>query len=230
MPPSKSTKAFIISTFTALTFSLILSGCVTTPEGNKRIDRTVLGGVGGALGGYLLGDLLGGRRDRTEKILGAGIGAVGGAGLGRYLEQQKRDLERQTAGTGVEVTQQGDSLLVNIPSGITFPVDSSAIQPDFQQTLTNVAQTLNQYESSYIDIYGHTDASGSDAYNQALSERRANAVSAFLQRQGVNSARLATSGFGETQPVASNETPQGRADNRRVELRIVPVTQNDVGG
>lgn len=225
MQSPKFTKAVLISVIAATA----LSACVTTPEGNKRIDRTVLGGLGGAVGGYLLGDVIGGRRDRTEKILGAGIGAVAGAGLGRYLEQQKRDLEQQTAGTGVEVTQEGDSLLVNIPSGITFPVDSAAIQPGFQQTLTDVAQTLNRYESSYIDIYGHTDSSGSDAYNQGLSERRANSVSSFLQRQGVNGARLAAKGYGETQPVASNETVEGRAQNRRVELRIVPVTQNDVG-
>jgi outer membrane protein OmpA-like peptidoglycan-associated protein len=119
--------------------------------------------------------------------------------------------------------------LVNIPSGITFPVDSAAIQPNFQQTLSDVAQTLNRYESSYIDVYGHTDASGSDAYNQGLSERRAASVSAFLQRQGVNGARLATKGYGETQPIASNETIDGRAQNRRVELRIVPVTQDDLG-
>lgn len=209
--------------------ALALSACVTNPDGTKRIDRTVIGGLGGAVGGYLLGDLVGGRRDRTEKIVGAGIGAVAGAGLGRYLEQQKRDLEQQTAGTGVEVTQEGDSLLVNIPSGITFPVDSATIQPAFQQTLSDVAQTLNRYESSYIDVYGHTDSSGSDAYNQGLSERRAASVSAFLQRQGVNGARLATRGYGETQPVASNETIDGRAQNRRVELRIVPVTQDDLG-
>jgi outer membrane protein OmpA-like peptidoglycan-associated protein len=209
--------------------ALALSACVTNPDGTKRIDRTVIGGLGGAVGGYLLGDLVGGRRDRTEKIIGAGIGAVAGAGLGRYLEQQKRDLEQQTAGTGVEVTQEGDSLLVNIPSGITFPVDSAAIQPAFQQTLNDVAQTLNRYESSYIDVYGHTDSSGSDAYNQGLSERRAASVSAFLQRQGVNGARLATRGYGETQPVASNDTIDGRAQNRRVELRIVPVTQDDLG-
>lgn len=209
--------------------ALALSACVTNPDGTKRIDRTVIGGLGGAVGGYLLGDLVGGRRDRTEKIVGAGIGAVAGAGLGRYLEQQKRDLEQQTAGTGVEVTQEGDSLLVNIPSGITFPVDSATIQPAFQQTLNDVAQTLNRYESSYIDVYGHTDSSGSDAYNQGLSERRAASVSAFLQRQGVNGARLATRGYGETQPVASNDTIDGRAQNRRVELRIVPVTQDDLG-
>lgn len=209
--------------------AMALSACVTNPDGSKRIDRTVIGGLGGAVGGYLLGDLIGGRRDRTEKILGAGIGAVAGAGLGRYLEQQKRDLEEQTAGTGVEVTQEGDSLLVNIPSGITFAVDSAAIQPNFQQTLSDVAQTLNRYESSYIDVYGHTDSSGSDDYNQALSERRAASVSAFLQREGVNGARLATRGYGETQPVASNDTIDGRAQNRRVELRIVPVTQDDLG-
>ena len=211
--------------------SLALSACVTDPEtGQQRISKSAIGGIGGALGGYLLGDIVGGRRDRTEKIVGAGIGAVAGAGIGYYLDQQERELRQKTAGTGIDVVRDGDSLLLNMPSQVTFDVDSSAVKPEFRNTLNDVASTLVQYESTYIDVYGHTDSTGSDAYNQTLSERRAQSVANYLTTRGVQSARLATRGFGESQPVASNTTEDGRAQNRRVEIRIVPVTQADVNG
>ncbi|WP_017669471.1 OmpA family protein [Blastomonas sp. AAP53] len=219
-----------IAAFAGLS-SLALAACVTDPEtGQQRISKSAIGGIGGALGGYLLGDIVGGRRDRTEKIVGAGIGAVAGAGIGYYLDQQERELRQKTAGTGIDVVRDGDSLLLNMPSQVTFDVDSSAVKPEFRNTLNDVASTLVQYESTYIDVYGHTDSTGSDAYNQTLSERRAQSVSSYLSTRGVQQARLATRGFGESQPVASNTTEDGRAQNRRVEIRIVPVTQADVNG
>ncbi len=225
-----NTRTLRIVAFVGLS-SLALAACVTDPEtGQQRISKSAIGGLGGALGGYLLGDIVGGRRDRTEKIVGAGIGAVAGAGIGYYLDQQERELRQKTAGTGIDVVRDGDSLLLNMPSQVTFDVDSSAVKPEFRNTLNDVAATLVQYESTYIDVYGHTDSTGSDAYNQTLSERRAQSVSSYLSTRGVQSARLATRGFGESQPVASNTTEDGRAQNRRVEIRIVPVTQNDVNG
>ncbi|WP_430387270.1 OmpA family protein [Blastomonas fulva] len=225
-----NSKTISIAAFAGLS-SLALAACVTDPEtGQQRISKSAIGGLGGALGGYLLGDIVGGRRDRTEKIVGAGIGAVAGAGIGYYLDQQERELRQKTAGTGVDVVRDGDSLLLNMPSQVTFDVDSSAVKPEFRNTLNDVAATLVQYESTYIDVYGHTDSTGSDAYNQTLSERRAQSVSSYLSTRGVQSARLATRGFGESQPVASNTTEDGRAQNRRVEIRIVPVTQADVNG
>ncbi|AOG01521.1 MAG: OmpA family protein [Blastomonas fulva] len=225
-----NSKTIRIAAFAGLS-SLALAACVTDPEtGQQRISKSAIGGLGGALGGYLLGDIVGGRRDRTEKIVGAGIGAVAGAGIGYYLDQQERELRQKTAGTGVDVVRDGDSLLLNMPSQVTFDVDSSAVKPEFRNTLNDVAATLVQYESTYIDVYGHTDSTGSDAYNQTLSERRAQSVSSYLSTRGVQSARLATRGFGESQPVASNTTEDGRAQNRRVEIRIVPVTQADVNG
>jgi len=113
--------------------ALTLSGCVTDPEtGNRRVSKAAIGGVGGALGGYLLGDLLGGRNDRTEKIVGAGIGALAGAGVGAYMDAQERKLREQTAGTGVDVVREGDELLLRMPSGITFATNQSTIQPQFQ--------------------------------------------------------------------------------------------------
>ena len=206
--------------------AMALTGCVTDPEtGKQRISKAAIGGIGGALGGYPLGDLVGGRNDRTEKILGAGIGAVAGAGVGYYMDQQEKKLREQTAGTGIDVIREGDNLVLDMPSGITFAVDSSTVQPSFQATLDKVAATLIQYEKTYVDVMGHTDSTGSDAYNQALSERRASAVAGYLTSRGVQSARLATRGYGESQPKASNLDEAGRAANRRVEIRVVPVTE-----
>ena len=206
-----------------------VAACTTDPEtGQRTISKTAIGGIGGALGGYLLGDLVGGRRDRTEKIIGAGIGGIAGAGIGAYMDKQERELRERTRGTDVQVTRQGDDLLPNIPSGINFAYNSAAVQPQFRATLDKVASVLAEYNQTYVDVYGHTDSTGSDSYNQDLSERRAVSVADYLSSHGVQAARIATRGFGETQPIESNETEQGRAANRRVEIKVVPVSQNDV--
>ena len=214
----------------AATLSLVsVSACTTDPDtGERRISKTAIGGIGGALGGYLLGDLVGGRQDRTEKILGAGIGGIAGAAVGSYMDKQEREMRARTAGTDVQVVRQGDDLLLNIPSGINFAYNSANVEPQFRATLDRVAGVLSEYNQSYIDVYGHTDSTGSDAYNQTLSERRAASVADYLSSHGVQAARIATRGFGETQPIASNETDEGRAANRRVEIKIVPVSQNDL--
>ena len=205
---------------------LPLSACVTDPTTGKRtISKAAIGGIGGALGGYLLGDLIGGKRDRTEKIVGAGIGALAGAGAGYYMDEQEKKLRQQTVGTGVNVTREGDNLVLDMPSEVTFGVDSANIDTGFRNTLDQVASTLMQYEKTYVDVMGHTDSTGSDTYNQTLSERRASAVADYLSIRGVQSARLATRGYGESQPKASNLDPAGRSANRRVEIRLVPVTQ-----
>lgn len=205
-----------------------LSACVTDPNtGERKISRAAIGGVGGVLAGGLLGDVIGGS---TGRILGAGIGGVAGAAIGNQMDNQIRELREQTAGTGIDVspTDDGRAILVNLPNGITFPVDSSAIQPGFRRTLDDIAATLNRYPDSLIDVYGHTDSTGSDEYNNALSDRRAQAVADYLGSRGVSSARMRWRGFGESQPIASNDTEQGRAANRRVEIKIVPVSQEDV--
>ncbi len=145
----------------ALSAALLTGGCVTDPEtGERGISRAAIGGIGGAVGGYLLGDLVGGRRDRTEKILGAGIGGLAGAGIGAYMDRQERDLRARTAGTDVEVTRRGDDLVLNMPSGITFAYDSANVQPQFRSTLDQVADVLRDYNQTYIDVYGHTDLDG----------------------------------------------------------------------
>lgn len=208
---------------------LATTACVTDPDtGRKHLSNTAIGGIGGALGGYLLGDLVGGRHDRTAKIAGAGIGGLAGAAIGSYMDKQERDLRDRTAGTEVRVVRQGDDLILSIPSGINFAYNSDTVAPAFQHTLDDVARVLGQYDRTYIDVYGHTDAVGSDQYNQALSERRAVAVADYLVSRGVKGARIATRGFGKTQPVAANDTESGRAENRRVEIKIVPIPDSDL--
>ena len=214
---------------TALSAMTLTSACVTDPvTGEQRISKAAIGGLGGAVGGYLLGDLIGGKRDRTEKIIGAGIGGLAGAGIGVYMDRQEQELRRRTQGTDVDVIRQGDELILNMPSGITFATDSASIQPQFRPTLNEVASVLADYDQTYVDIYGHTDSTGTDQYNQQLSERRADAVAAYLAGQGVQRARMATLGYGESQPVATNDTEAGRAENRRVEIKVVPIEQGDL--
>lgn len=205
-----------------------LSACVTDPNtGERKVSRTAIGGVGGAVLGGLLGGVIGGK---TGRIVGAGIGGVGGAVVGYQMDKQIKELKEQTAGSGIDVseTDNGSAILVNLPDGVTFATDSSAISPTFRATLDQIAQSLCDYPNSLIDVYGHTDSTGSDQYNQALSERRAKAVSDYLTSRGVAAARVRWQGFGETQPIASNDTLDGRAKNRRVEIKIVPITQEDV--
>lgn len=206
--------------------ALLTAACTTDPyTGQQTINRTAVGILGGAVGGYLLGDLVGGNHDRNAKVIGAGIGALAGGAVGNYMDRQEAELRRQTAGTGVDVIRAGDDLILRMPSGITFPVDSYSIQPGAQLTLTEVARTLVSYDQTYIDVLGHTDSTGSDAYNDALSQRRAQSVADYLSTRGVARARMGIRGFGETQPIASNDDEAGRSQNRRVEIKVVPVTQ-----
>lgn len=205
------------------------AACVTDPEtGERRVSTEgAIGGVVGAVVGYFAGDIIGGRRDRTEKIVGAGIGAVAGAAIGTYMDKQEKELRDKTAGTGVDVEREGDELLLTMPAGITFPINSYEIQPQFRATLDQVAQTLVSYPSTMIDVYGHTDPSGGDRINIPLSQNRAQAVAQHLTYRGVQPVRIATQGFGSSQPLPGNDnsTEAERAANRRVEIRIVPVEQ-----
>jgi outer membrane protein OmpA-like peptidoglycan-associated protein len=213
---------FLIAT--ALSAALLTGGCMTDPvTGERRVSNTAIGGITGALGGYLLGDIVGGRNDRTEKLVGAGLGGLAGVAIGSYMDRQERDLRARTAGSDVQVIRNGDDLILRMPSGITFATDSATIDPQFRPTLDRVGEVLGQYDQTYVDIYGHTDSTGTDAYNQTLSERRARSVADYLSTQGVRSVRIATRGFGKTQPIASNDTEEGRAANRRVEIKLVPI-------
>ncbi|MFA7584856.1 MAG: OmpA family protein [Novosphingobium sp.] len=207
---------------------LSTTACVTDPNtGERKVSRTAMGGVGGAALGYLLGGVIGGK---TGRIVGAGIGGVAGGVIGYKMDQQIRELKEQTAGSGVDVseTPDGQAILVNLPDGVTFAVDSTTINRSFQATLDQVANSLIRYPDSLIDVYGHTDSTGAEGYNQALSERRAKAVADYLAMRGVPAARIRHQGFGEQYPVADNTTPEGRSRNRRVEIKITPISQEDV--
>ena len=204
------------------------SACVTDPNtGEKKISRTAIGGVGGLVVGGLLGGLIGGK---TGRIIGAGIGGVAGAAVGYQMDKQIKELKEQTAGSGIDVseTDNGKAILVNLPDGVTFDVGSYTLRPAFRNTLDQVATSLIQYPNSLVDVYGHTDSTGSDSFNQTLSQNRAMTVMNYLISRGVPAARVRAQGFGETMPVASNATVDGRARNRRVEIKIVPVTTDDV--
>ncbi|MFZ4381108.1 MAG: OmpA family protein [Sandarakinorhabdus sp.] len=214
-----------------LSSALVLGGCVTDPEtGQQRLSRGGGGALAGAGAGALLGAILGGRNNRAEVLIGAGLGAIAGGAAGSYMDKQERELRQRTAGTGIEVARDGEEIAIKLPSGIMFDSNQAMVKPDMRPALDQVAQTLASYQSTFIDVTGHTDSTGSDAINQPLSERRAAAVADYLQYQGVQRARMATRGYGAQFPVASNDSEAGRAQNRRVEIRLSPVTQQDVQG
>ncbi len=200
------------------------AACTTDPyTGQRQVNRTAVGIAGGALAGYLLGDLIGGRNDRTEQLVGAGIGALAGGAVAYYMNQQEEELRRQTAGTGDDVIRQGDDIVLRMPSSVTFDVDRWEVKPEFYPVLDDVGRTLSSYNQTYIDVLGHTDTTGSHEHNQGLSERRAQSVAAYLSARGVAGARMATRGFGETSPLYSpDDTDMKKAANRRVEIKIVP--------
>lgn len=213
----------------ALSALLLTSACVTDPEtGQRKVSRAGTGALIGSGSGALLGAILGGRNNRTETILGAGIGAIAGAGIGSYMDAQERKLREQTAGTGIEVDRVGDEILLKMPANVTFDFNSAAVKPGFRPAIQDVAQTLSQYPSTFVDIIGHTDSVGSAEVNMRLSQQRADAVASTLIGYGVQSQRIATRGVGFNAPIASNDTEAGRAQNRRVEIRLSPVTESDV--
>ncbi|KFN50699.1 OmpA family protein [Arenimonas composti] len=191
----------------------------------EDVNRTRRGAITGAVAGAVIGLLSG--SDATERrqraLIGAGVGGLAGGAIGRYQDNQERELRERMRDTGVDVVRQGDHITLDIPSGITFGFDSSEVLPAFRGVLDRLAQTLGQYDQTIIEVAGHTDNVGTEAYNQALSVRRAQAVGDYLVARGVNRERLIITGAGELRPVASNETEAGRAENRRVEITLVPL-------
>lgn len=199
--------------------------CTTTDPytGQQQISRTAGGaGIGAAVGAGV--GLLAGGDDRRNALIGAGIGAIAGGGIGNYMDRQQAELRQTLQGSGVSVTRVGNNIVLNMPSNITFASDSDAVSQNFYQTLNAVTLVLKKYNQTLIDVYGHTDSTGSADYNQALSQRRASAVANYLASQGVNGQRFAVTGFGESRPVADNNTDAGRAANRRVEIQLVPLS------
>jgi len=199
------------------------SACTTAPYAPRPVSPAA-GSTGGVLGAYLAGDIVGGRSSRRAKVARAKIAPLAGD-VGAYMARQEASLRRQTVGTGVQVMRSGADVVLRMPAAITFPSGSYAIQPQFQSTLREVAETLRIDNQTYVDVLGHTDASGSEASNQTLSVNRAQAVANYLKSRGVVAARVAVKGYGESAPIASNDSEEGRAQNRRIEIRVVPLTR-----
>ncbi len=217
-------KMKLVSAVAAVAF---LSACTTDPyTGEQKISNTAGGAAIGAGLGALAGAAVGGS-DRTQRnavLLGAGIGALTGGAIGGYMDNQEAELRAQLEGTGVSVTRVGDQIILNMPSNITFSTDQDAVKAGSYPTLNSVALVINKFNRTVVDVYGHTDSTGDDGYNFDLSQRRALSVANYLSAQGVDSRRFAVTGFGETRPIAKNNSEAGRAQNRRVEIQLSPLT------
>lgn len=211
---------------TGLAALVFLVGCtnVDPVTGERTRNNTGTGAIIGAIVGAGAGTLAGGD-DRRNALLGAGIGALAGAAIGNYMDRTYQNLRERLAGTGVGVTRVSQSqILLNFPADLTFDFNSDAVKGQFVPTLRNVGSILTEYNQTTVDVYGHADSVGSDSYNQGLSERRAMNVGSVLISGGVIRQRLIAEGFGESRPVASNSTDDGRARNRRVEVYISAFT------
>ena len=196
--------------------AVLLSGC--------EMNNTGKGAAIGAAAGGVLGKATGNHKDKRI-FIGAAIGALAGAAAGDYMDKQEEAFRDELAGSGVEVVREGDNLRLVMPSNITFATDQSYISTGFNDTLNAIAKVMNKYEKTYLSVEGHTDSTGQDSYNMNLSRERAQSVKAYLANQDIMAARISTSGFGETRPIATNDTANGRAQNRRVEIQIVPNTE-----
>jgi outer membrane protein OmpA-like peptidoglycan-associated protein len=201
--------------------ALVLTGCVSNtadPNANRTRDGAIIGGI--------LGGFAGGARNNDNPLFGAAVGATAGAiaggAIGAALDRQARDLRGSLANDDIRIQNTGEELIVTMPEGILFDVDSAAIRASLQADLRALARNLQAYPNTTVDVIGHTDNTGSAQYNQDLSARRAQAVAGVLLEAGVAPARVRAFGRGETEPVASNLTPEGRQQNRRVEVVIRP--------
>ncbi len=218
-------RKIILTMVTAMVF---VSGCktldaYTREEKTSNTTRGALIGAGiGAVIGLISGDDAVERRQRA--LIGAGVGALAGGSVGYYMDKQEAELRAQLEGTGVSVHRNGDNITLNMPGNVTFATDSSDLSPAFFDVLNSVGMVLDEYDQTVVEVAGHTDSTGTDSYNQALSERRASSVANYLRGQGVMGERLITVGMGERYPVANNGTVDGRQLNRRVEITMVPLT------
>jgi outer membrane protein OmpA-like peptidoglycan-associated protein len=204
---------------------LWLAACATDPyTGEKRVSRTAIGAGAGALAGAGVGALVGGKNRGKAAAIGAGIGALSGGAVGGYMDHQASKLREELAGTGVSVTKVGNNIILNMPGNVTFATDQSEVQSSFYPVLNSVAKVLKEYEKTMVHVTGHTDSTGGYEYNLQLSQKRANSVSSYLAAQGVQPVRLQTQGLGPDRPVAANDTPDGRSQNRRVEITLEPIT------
>ena len=210
--------------------AVALAGCASMEDfaTNPEKEKTRKGTGYGAAAGAVVGLLSAGNNPFKSAMIGAAAGALVGGSVGYYQDKQEAKLRQQMAGTGVDVVRKGDNITLDMPGGVTFAFNSADLNAQFYPVLDKVAATLKEYDKTVIEVAGHTDSVGSDAYNQQLSEKRANSVASYLSSHGVMHTRIVTVGAGEAHPVATNETEDGRAQNRRVEITIVPVTEDSV--
>lgn len=222
MNPSKPLAAVLCA-------GLLVSACTTTdPYTRESKTSTTVKGAGiGALGGAALGALVGvatGSSPAKAALIGAGVGTLAGAGVGYYMDRQEARLRERLDQTGVGIRRVGDDIQLVMPGDITFATGSSAISPNFAPVLDDVALVLNEFDSTFVEVSGFTDTVGKRSYNQGLSERRANSVARYLAGQGVIGERLLVAGFGETRLAVPTRDGVAEQRNRRVEIRIVPLT------
>ncbi len=210
-----------------LAAAALVGACSTDPyTGEQKVSNTAGGAAIGAGLGALAGMAVGGSRNaqRNAVLIGAGHGALPGGAIGATMDKNEAELRAELQGTGVSVTRTGDQVILNMPSDITFNVDQDAVKAGFYPVLNSVAKVLNRYQRTVVDVYGYTDSTGSDQHNLDLSQRRAMSVANYLSAQGVDPRRFAVTGFGKERPIASNATAEGRAQNRRVEIQLSPLT------
>lgn len=214
--------AFVFGVLVAVSACTTLDPYTREEKTAKAQRQAVIGAAAGAVAGLITGDSSMERKKRA--LVGAGLGALAGAAVGNYMDRQEAKLRAELEKTGVSVTRIGNNITLNMPGNITFATNSADLNAGFFQVLNSVALVVNEFNQTVIEVAGHTDNTGSDQYNQQLSERRAGAVAAYLGTRNVRQDRIITVGMGEGRPVASNATEAGRQQNRRVELTLVPLT------
>ena len=207
----------------------LAAGCQTTDpySGESKTTRSTYGALIGAGAGAAIG-MISGRdaKQRRERVLiGAGVGALSGGAIGAYQDRQENELRAQMRDSGVTVTRKGDDIVLNMPGNITFRTASADLNGQFYKVLDGVALVAKKYDKTILEVAGHTDNVGGEAYNRQLSQRRADSVAQYLESKGIAQARIMTAAGGEDHPIASNATEAGRSQNRRVEVTIAPLTQ-----
>lgn len=201
------------STLLLLTLSLVLSGCAST--------NTEKGAAIGAIAGAVLGKSTSNHKDK-RLVWGAAIGGIVGAAIGNYMDEQEKAFREELSGSGIDVIREGDNIRLVMPSNITFATGKAYISSGFHSTLNDITKVLAKFDKTLLSIEGHTDSTGTEEFNQKLSEDRAFNVKNYLVKQGIIETRLKTSGLGESMPIVANDTESNRSLNRRVEIQIIP--------
>ena len=214
--------------FLALAAALTLSACQTTDPytGEQKTTSATKGAAIGAAAGAAIGLITGddSRERKKRALILGGVGALGGGAVGNYMDQQEAKLREQLRGTGVSVTRDGDNIILNMPGNVTFATNSADVQAGFYPVLDSVGLVLKEYDKTVVEVAGHTDSTGSDSYNLELSQRRAASVSSYLNSRGIVGDRLLSIGYGKARPIATNDSAEGRQQNRRVEITVLPLT------